>query len=194
MRRAIFAALVARATVTALFAGEPTLSLDDIRNSRFADPGAEPIWQFYVKFWTKQSAPGSSEKELQALAKLPPKLRDVCLLLRYELEFGNGGTQGAALLDDLESSARLLRMTAAAYARFGDKERERMMREILSRLAGHTRTLEEAERSGKLDGYVSPLNAYDRPWEAVEYDYVAAIRKSMKAHPADYIWPQPAPR
>jgi hypothetical protein len=179
---------------TTMRAEERKLSVENIRSSSFEDPGAEPIWKFFVPFCAEQPAAVYPEKYFQALSKLPPKLRDVCLLLRYDLERNSGRTQGAALLEDRMSSPKMLKMTAAAYARFGDKQREKMITEIISKLAEHARTLEEADRIGKLDKYVSPLDKYDELWDSVDYDYASAIVKDMKANPTDYTYPQPKPK
>lgn len=170
--------------------GELSLTSNDLKSCSFDDPGADPIWLFFVEFCDQQQASSYMNKEFQALEKLSPQLRDVCLLLRYELMWGNGGTQHAALMDDQESSKRLLQMTASAYARYGDKRREEMMIEVIALLEEHQTTLDEALLTGELDDYVSPLDRYDDLWEAVEYNYWTAIKSDIDAHLQDYQYPQ----
>lgn len=170
--------------------GELKLTPNDLENCSFEDPGAEPIWLFFVEYCRQQQASCYMDKEFQALEKLSPELRYVCLLLRYELMWSNGGTQHAALMDDLESSKKLLEMTASAYAHYGDSRREGMMMEIISLLEEHQTTLDEADRAGMLEDYASPLDRYDGLWEAVEFNYLAAIKREIEAHPQDYQHPR----
>lgn len=179
------------AATTLMHGEEMELTQSDLKKCTFEDPGAEPIWKFYVSFIDRQSGQAYSEKEFQALSKLPSKLRDACLLLRYELEWGNGGTQGAALWgEDIENSTKMLKMTASAYGRYGDKQREKMMHEIIGKLAEHAKSLDEADRNNTLDSYVSPLDKYDELWENVDYDYVEMLIKDMTKNPKDYTYTQ----
>ena len=190
MNNFILAFLITVAINTTMHAEEPNLTRAELTKCIFEDPGAEPIWRFFVEFCVKQPAPEYPEKEFQAIAKLSPKLRDVCILLRYELLWGNGGTQGAALMEDKPSSEKLLKMTAHAYERFGDKKRAKIMSGISSLLDKHYKTLEAADRAGKLEEYTSPLERYDELWENVDFDYFSAILKDIKANPADYTYPR----
>jgi len=171
-------------------AAESELTASDLKRSTFEDPGAEPIWTFFVAFCDEQPKAAYPAKTFQALSKLPPKLRDVCLLLRYELMWGSGGTQGAALLDNLENSTRMLRMTASAYRRFGDTQRARMMEEIIELLPTHQQKLNKADQNGTLDSFTSPLNRYDRLWEEIDFDYTEPVRNDIRAHPTEYFYPQ----
>jgi hypothetical protein len=189
MKNLILALLITAAIDTTMHAEEPTLTRAELTECVFEDPGAEPIWGFFVAFCDKQPAPEYHEKQFQALAKLPPKLRDVCILIRYELLWGNGGTQSSALMEDKPSSEKLLKMTADAYERFGDKKRAKMMSEILSLIDKHDKTLEAAVRANKLEEFTSPLERYDELWENVDFEYFSAILKDIKANPADYTYP-----
>lgn len=178
---------------TTMNAEEIKLSANDLEQCSFEDPGAEPIWRFFLSFCKQQPAKNYPEKDFQALSKLPPKLHDVCLILRYELEWSNGGTQAAAVLEDATSSAKMLAMTAAAYAHFGDLQRQKMIIEIGGKLADHQESLDEADRNNKLDDYVSPLDKYDSLWETVDHSSIPAILKDIKSNPNDYIFSEAKP-
>lgn len=169
----------------------PTLSLDEVRNLSFRNPEHEPLWQCYLSLLQLQTEEWWHEKEFGALRLLPERLRNMVLIVRFEVLQRNEGLQGTALLDGpqiLADSERMLRMTAAAFSAFNDTRSSQFVLGLIPLISEHLTRLDAAENEGELDDFVSPLDL-DEIWMSFGYPYVHELRRQVRDHAAELVFP-----
>jgi hypothetical protein len=175
---------------------DPTLSdlkltPSELEQLKCRDHTQEPPWNFYVSLVEEEPGEAWAARELAALKKLPPELRDLLLAIRLDVLQEREGLQGALLLegdDSLTLSEEMLRLTADAFERFGDSGRSRFLSALVPCLRQHVEQLEQAVAKDCLDEFFSPLDR-DDAWTGLGNDYHHAMRREVQWRPHKFVYP-----
>jgi hypothetical protein len=170
------------------------LTLAELEKLTFRDHSEEPLWNFYMALVEQENGEPWGARELAALQRLPAELRDLLLVLRLDVLQAREGLQGALLLEDDESlalSEEMLRLTAAAFERFGDSDRSRFLKGLIPSLRLHVDELERAVAEDRLEEFTSPLDR-DDAWAGLGTDYHHAMRREVQWRPQRFVYPPAA--
>ncbi|MES2505755.1 MAG: hypothetical protein V4599_03570 [Verrucomicrobiota bacterium] len=170
----------------------PELTREDVARLTFKDPANEALWAFYEELveWTEGDTLG--EREFEALKILPDRLRNMILVIRFEILQKSGGLQAAALLEDsadiVSDSEKMLDLTAAAYEAIQVTSMSQFLKRLRPAIASHLQLLEEAERADGLEDFMSPLDR-DEMWEVLGYPHIPELRRQVRDFAPELVFP-----